>query len=234
MSLKRSVLCGAPTKQSDEGYSCSLIDYSMHDVVNINTAESSHLFILAGPNGAGKSTTARVLLPRSLGVTQFVNADNIALGLSPFAPETAVIQAGRLMLRRIKELLQNRESLGFETTLAGRNYVRLIEDARANGYVVNLIYVYLRSPNLAITRVADRVRQGGHDVPTETIRRRYYRGLANFFGRYRSLANSWTLCDNSDRQLIVVAQSIEGDELIVHDPCRYQEIQRAAENADNT
>jgi predicted ABC-type ATPase len=131
-----------------------------------------HLFVLAGPNGAGKTTVARVLLPQTLGIRQFVNADNIAAGLSPFAPETTAIQAGKLMLHRIRELMRCGEDFGFETTLAGRGTAALLREAKANLYQVHLIYIWLSSADLAVARVADRVRQGGHDVPEETIRRR--------------------------------------------------------------
>lgn len=163
------------------------------------------IFVLGGPNGAGKSTTAMVLLPERLGVEQFVNADLIAQGLSPFAPEKSAIEAGRLMVRRIRELRRRGESFAFETTLAARSFAPFIRDAQADGYVVHLIYVWLASVELACSRVAVRVQQGGHDVPRDVLERRYWRGLRNFFELYRPLADTWTLCDNSAGEPVVVA-----------------------------
>lgn len=176
------------------------------------------LFILAGPNGAGKSTTARVLLPETLGIEQFVNADNIAAGLSPFAPQTAQVEAGKIMLRRIRELLQTRQSFAFETTLAGRAHAGTIRAARDAGCLIHLMYIWLRSAELAVERVAHRVRQGGHDVPVAVILRRYDRGMANFFNLYRPLADTWTVCDNSGKVPVVVAQGSRWSETNVHDP----------------
>lgn len=164
------------------------------------------LFVLAGPNGAGKSTTARTLLPGTLGVDQFVNADNIAAGLSPFAPGSAAIDAGRLMVERISTLLDRGASLGMESTLAGRSTAAVLRDALRRGYRVHLIFVWLRSPALAVERVADRVAHGGHSVPNEVVVRRYHRGLLNFNRLYRPLATTWTPCDNSEARIRVIAQ----------------------------
>lgn len=193
---------------------------------------TTQLFVLGGPNGAGKSTTARVLLPKTLGVRQFVNADNIATGLSPFAPETTAIQAGRLMIQRIEELLRSRKSFAFETTLSGRRNVQLIKSAKNAGYSANLIYIWLSSPELAVARVVDRVRQGGHSVPEDTIRRRYSRGLINFFRLYRPLANTWTLCDNSGTELLAVAQGVDSGETRVFDEERMERIEQSARDAE--
>lgn len=190
------------------------------------------LFVIGGSNGAGKSTTARILLPKTLGVQQFVNADNIAAGLSPFAPETTVLQAGRLMIKRTEELLKSRKSFAFETTLAGRRNVPLIKSAMNTGYSVNLIYIWLTCPELAISRVADRVRQGEHPVPDDTVRRRYFRGLVNFFQLYRPLADTWTLCDNSGSDLLVVAQGLISGETRVFDEGRMQRIELSARDAE--
>jgi predicted ABC-type ATPase len=137
------------------------------------------IFVLSGANGAGKTTTAGVLLPERLGVDQFVNADLIARGLSPFAPDRTAFRAGRLMLERIHDLRGRRESFGFETTLATRSYARFLREARGSGYLVHLIYIWLSSVDLALSRVRSRVAQGGHDIPASTVRRRYYRGLRN-------------------------------------------------------
>jgi predicted ABC-type ATPase len=136
------------------------------------------------------------------------------------------------MIKRIEELLKSRKSFAFETTLAGRRNVPLIKSAMNTGYSVNLIYIWLACPELAIFRVADRVRQGGHPVPDETVRRRYSRGLVNFFQIYRPLANTWTLCDNSGKDLLVVAQGLISGETRVFDEGRVQRIEQSARDAE--
>ncbi len=156
------------------------------------------LIALAGPNGAGKSTTGPALLKDTLGVTEFVNADLIAQGLSPFAPETVAVAAGRIMLDRMRDLTRRRTTFAFETTLSGRAYARWIAGLIEGGYRCHLVFLWLPSPELAIQRVADRVRQGGHNIPDAVVRRRYHRGLANFLHLYRPLATSWWLYDNSE------------------------------------
>lgn len=189
------------------------------------------LFVLAGPNGAGKSTTARTLLPGTLGVDQFVNADNIAAGLSPFAPQSAVIDGARVMLERIEMLVGRRESFGIETTLAGRTTASLVRRARDHGYFVSLTYLWLSDPSLAVQRVADRVALGGHHVPHETIVRRYHRGLTNFWERYRPLVHAWTVCDNSGLELMIVAQGNAPEEPRVADETRWAAFQESVSNA---
>jgi predicted ABC-type ATPase len=165
--------------------------------------KNPHLIIIAGPNGAGKSTTAPALLKGTLGVTEFVNADVIAQGLSAFNPDRAAFQAGRVMLERLQQLAAEGENFAFETTLASRTFAHWIEALKQTGYTFHLLFLWLPSPEFAIARVAERVRMGGHDVPEETIERRYYAGLKNFFKLYRPLADSWYFLDNSQ-----VAQSI--------------------------
>ena len=178
------------------------------------------VFVLGGPNGAGKSTTAPTLLPERLDIEQFVNADMIARGLSPFSPASSALEAGRIMLRRIHQLRNLHVSFAFETTLASRSYVRFLQDAQQSGYIVHVIYIWVSSVELALSRVAARVRQGGHDVPVETIKRRYQRGLVNFFRLYQPLADSWTLCDNSGDKLVIVAHDgKEADPTILVQEC---------------
>ena len=135
------------------------------------------LYIVAGCNGAGKTTASYTILPEILQCKEFVNADEIARGLSPFNPESVAIEAGRLMLQRIEELLQRGESFSIETTLATKSYANLVYRAQASGYRVNLIFFWLESTDLAIQRVAERVRNGGHDIPVQTIKRRYVAGI---------------------------------------------------------
>ena len=154
--------------------------------------------VLAGPNGAGKSTAAPALLKGALGVTEFVDPDTIARGLSAFQPERVALSAGRIMLIRLKELAAQRVSFAFETTLASRMFARWLPELRQGGYRVHMIFLWLPSADLAVARVTDRVRMGGHHVPEETVRRRYAAGLRNFFSLYRPLANSWRIYDNSE------------------------------------
>jgi predicted ABC-type ATPase len=151
------------------------------------------VIIISGPNGAGKSTAAPQLLQGVLAVSEFVNADVIARGLSAFDPERAAIQAGRVMLARLDELAKQRLSFAFETTLASRTFAHWISELKTTGYVFHLIYLWLPSAELAISRVQQRVQSKGHHVPDDVVRRRYARGLQNFFGLYRPLADSWRM-----------------------------------------
>src|SRR5215208_2498675 len=151
----------------------------------------SLVVVIAGPNGAGKSTAAPALLRDVLGVTTFVNADEIARGLSGFAPEHAAVAAGRVMLARLHELADEGADFAFETTLSGRTYLGWLAGLRRTGYRVRLEYIWLSSPDLAVNRVRDRVRRGGHSIPEDTIRRRYDVSLRNFFRLYRPIADTW-------------------------------------------
>lgn len=159
---------------------------------------SPSLIAIAGPNGAGKSTAGPSLLKETLGVTEFVNADLIAQGLSPFAPDRAAIAAGRIMLDRMHDLARRRVTFAFESTLSGRAYARWIGGLIASGYHFHVIFLWLPSAEHAIARVADRVRRGGHHVPDAVARRRYDAGLRNFFRLYRPLATTWQLYDNGN------------------------------------
>jgi len=158
------------------------------------------VLIIAGPNGAGKTTFAREYLLQEANCPVFINADLIAAGLSPFRPESAAFQAGRLMLSEIARHAAAGVSFGFETTLAGRTYARMIPRWQMDGYQVKLIFLQLDRPETAIARVAERVRQGGHDVPEATIRRRFQAGTDNFAGLYRDLVDRWVLYDNSGKR----------------------------------
>lgn len=155
------------------------------------------IIIIAGPNGAGKTTFAREFLPNEADCVHFVNADLIAAGLSPFDPEAAAIQAGRLMLRQIAGHVEKRQNFAFETTLSGLAYARHISDWQALGYWVELFFLALPSADMAVARVAERVKQGGHNVPDRVIRRRFKTGQCHFDEIYRALVNAWALYDNS-------------------------------------
>ncbi len=166
-----------------------------------------NLYIIAGCNGAGKTTASYTVLPEILGCKEFVNADNIAAGLSPFNPESVAIEAGRIMLKRIYELLEEEHDFAFETTLATRSYVSFIKKAQQAGYEVTLLYFWLNSPQMAFERVAKRVTKGGHDIPVDIIERRYYSGLKNLFGLYIPVCDNWIAINNMDNYPEVVAQN---------------------------
>ncbi|MBI2524455.1 MAG: AAA family ATPase [Candidatus Rokubacteria bacterium] len=153
--------------------------------------------VIAGPNGAGKSTTAGRLLQEALAVSEFVNADPIATGLSAFRPESVALAAGRVMLARMKALAQARRDFAFETTLASRSFAHWLGALRGSGYRVHLAFLSLPGPDLAVARVAARVRQGGHDVPEPVVRRRFATGLRNFFMLYEALVDTWQMFDNA-------------------------------------
>ena len=161
------------------------------------------LFIISGCNGAGKTTASYTILPDMLKCSNFVNADEIARGLSPFDPESASIQAGRIMLTRVEELLANRQDFAIETTLATRTYINLIRRAQKSGYTVTLLYFWLNMPSLAIERVKLRVESGGHNVSEERIRRRYDMGIKNLFNIYIPECEYWMIIDNSYTPVLI-------------------------------
>lgn len=148
------------------------------------------LYIISGCNGAGKTTASYTILPELLGCKEFVNADEIAKGLSPFNPDSANIQAGRLMLDRVQSHLKNGVSFAFETTLSTKSFVKLIDEAKGLGYSISLLFFWLNSPDIAVNRVQIRVNEGGHHIPEDVIRRRYNRGIQNFFNLYKVI---WTI-----------------------------------------
>ncbi len=165
------------------------------------------------------------MFPDVLDCREFVNADEIAKGLSPFNPSSVAIEAGRLMLKRIDELLKAGISFSVETTLSTRSYVNLIRQAQDQGYSVSLIYFWLNSPELAIERVKQRVANGGHDVPASVIRRRYRSGLVNFFLIYMPSVDYWMLVDNSDTPRVIVADAFRvGGEVTIYNQEIYTKI----------
>ena len=156
-----------------------------------------NLYIIAGPNGAGKTTFARKFLPQYVECLEFVNADFIAGGLSPFAPERAAIHAGRLMLEQIHSLTERGLDFGFETTLSGKTYVKLLQEMKRRGYFIHIFFLWIADVELALERIKLRVRNGGHHIPEAIVRRRFGRSLPNFLRFYKPLADSWTIFDNS-------------------------------------
>ena len=184
-----------------------------------------HLYIISGPNGAGKTTASYTVLPKILQCKEFVNADEIARGLSPFNPESVAIEAGRLMLKRISELLQRNESFSIETTLSTRSYFRLVEKAHSQGYDVTLLYFWLKSPQQAIERVTERVSKGGHDIPKDIIVRRYWEGLNNLFKIYMPIVDTWILVNNSETPRSIVATGGIDQETIIKDNKHFKTIE---------
>jgi predicted ABC-type ATPase len=157
----------------------------------------AHAYIIAGPNGAGKTTFARDFLPKYAHCLEFLNVDLMAAGLSPFDPDAAAISAGRLLLARMRELIRQERNFGFETTLAGKGYLRILRDMKRRGYHLHLFYLWLPNVELAIARVARRVEQGGHNVAEEVIRRRFSMGMRNLAEFYLPLFDAWMLFDSS-------------------------------------
>lgn len=189
------------------------------------TVKRPHIIVISGPNGAGKSTTAPSLLKGTLKVTEFVNADLIAQGLSGFRPEGAVFHAGRVMLERIHYLAKKRVDFAFETTLSSRTFAPWIAGLCKSGYAFHLVFLWLPNEAFAVRRVAERVRMGGHDVPEATIRRRYRGGIRNFFRLYRPLADTWFFYDNSGAgEPRLLAYGEREQNLVVNDPVIWHNI----------
>lgn len=184
---------------------------------------TAKLYIIAGPNGAGKTTFAREFLPRYADCRNFVNADLIAQGVSPFSPEEAAFRAGRLMVKEIEFYGRRGESFGFETTLAGRSYLSLIHRLKRQGYEVYFFYLWVPSVELALSRIRGRVSLGGHDVPAADVRRRFDRSIQNFLVHYRPLADSWTLYDNTAAMPRIIASEERG-RLQIGEPTLYNSL----------
>lgn len=184
---------------------------------------SKNLYIIAGCNGAGKTTASLTILPEILGCKEFVNADNIAKGLSPFQPEKVAVEAGRIMLNRVDELMKSGESFALETTLATKIYKQKILMAQQKGYQVTLLFFWLKNPEMAKERVATRVKEGGHDIPQDVIERRYFGGIKALFDIYLPIVDIALLFDNSEGNHKMVAKKKENLEIIDID--RFNQIQ---------
>ena len=186
------------------------------------------LYIISGCNGAGKTTASYTMLPEMLDCSEFVNSDEFAKGLSPFNPEKASIQASRYMIMKIRYLLKRQQDFGIETTLATRTLLKTIKMAQAEGYTVTLLYFWLNSPELAVERVAARVGTGGHDIPEETIRRRYRVGIDYFFHDYAPICERWILADNSQIPFRVIAEGSKDELFNIKDEATYSRIRQQA------
>ena len=184
----------------------------------------AHLYIIGGCNGSGKTTASFTVLPEMLDCKEFVNADEIAKGLSPFNSESVAIEAGKIMLRRMQELVRAKRDFAFETTLAPRSYVHLVELAKSKGYLVTLVYFWLNSPDLAVARVKMRYANGGHDIDQNIVRRRYFSSLRNLFSLYLPLCNYWMMINSSDTPSQLIAEGADGKPIEVHQSQVYKEI----------
>ncbi|MEI6678875.1 MAG: zeta toxin family protein [Mariniphaga sp.] len=183
-----------------------------------------NLYIISGCNGAGKTTASYSVLPDMLDCKEFVNADEIARGLSPFQPNKVAIEAGRIMLNRIHELMVQKVDFAFETTLSTRSYRNFVKEAQLNGYFVTLVYFWLNSVDLAIERVHRRVLAGGHDIPEDTIRRRYGSGLQNLSKIYQPICDYWLIFDNSGHPSVLVAEGFKNTDKDIYSPNIYNQI----------
>ena len=194
---------------------------------------SKQLYIIAGCNGAGKTTASFTILPEVLDCKEFINADEIAKGLSPFQPESVAMQAGRIMLARMDELLQKGETFAFETTLATKSYKQKIEWAQANGYEVTLLFFWLDSPNMAKKRVAQRVAEGGHSIPSETIERRYHNGITNLFAIYIDMVDICYIFDNSEGRKELIAQKERHKDIVIYNNDKFNLMKNNDERGNN-
>lgn len=192
-----------------------------------SASEPLTVYVVAGPNGAGKTTFATEFLPGFVRCREFLNADLIAAGLSPFAPETQNFRAGRLMLIRFRELADQRISFGFETTLAGRLHLKLLQDMRQQGYRLVLFFLWLRSAELALQRVAIRKSQGGHGVPELDVRRRFRMGISNLFHDYLAILDEWWIYDADCLPPELIAAKTEGQPMIF-DAAKYDDVRKTA------
>jgi predicted ABC-type ATPase len=183
-----------------------------------------NLYIISGCNGAGKTTASYSVLPDMLNCKEFVNADEIARGLSPFQPDKVAIQAGRIMLNRISELMKQNVDFAFETTLSARTYSHFLEEAQSKGYFVTLVYFWLSSVELAIERVRTRVLAGGHHIPEEIIQRRYCKGLENLSKIYMPICDYWMIFDNSETPVSLIAEGFRNIEIEIYRQDIYKQI----------
>ncbi len=189
---------------------------------------TKRIFIVSGPNGSGKTTTAMTFIPKEM-IDEFINADEIARGLAPLHPESVSLTASKLLLKRLKELLEAKKNFAFETTGAGTNYIKYLKQAQEIGYETFLIFLWLPSSEFAIKRVANRVKQGGHDIPKDTIRRRYFAGLKNLVKYYLPLVDKALIIDNSIEGLgKIIARKHLSDDLKIEEPSIWKEIQEIA------
>ena len=188
--------------------------------------ENKNLYIIAGCNGAGKTTASFTILPEILDCKEFVNADEIAKGLSPFQPEKVAVESGRIMISRINDLLKEGMSFAFEATLASKSYKNKIELAKSKGYSVTLLFFWLQTIELAKNRVATRVLEGGHNIPNNVIERRYVNGIKNLFSIYLPIIDDVMIFDNSQTKSQLIASKSDNSQLLIHDVQKYNQLKK--------
>ncbi len=188
------------------------------------------LYVICGCNGAGKTTASYTILSEMLQCRDFVNSDEIARGMSPFDPAHAAIEAGRVMLKRVAELTEAKRDFAFETTLAVRSYARLIERTRAKGYFIMLFYFWLTSPEIAMARVQNRVNAGGHNIPENVIRRRYWAGIGNLFNIYLPISDKWLLINNSETPSTLIAEGALTKVERIYNQADFQRLKEISQN----
>jgi len=177
--------------------------------------EKKNVYIIAGPNGSGKTTFAKKFLPEYAKCSNFVNADLIASGLSPFSPMSAAIKAGKLVLEQIHNLAGKGAEFAFETTLAGKSYISFLKKLKREEYIINIFFLWIPNPELALSRIKDRVAEGGHDIPAADVKRRFRRGMHNFLNYYKPLADTWLLFDNAGVKPRLIAREKNGTAEII-------------------
>ncbi|WP_158960825.1 zeta toxin family protein [Myroides fluvii] len=189
-----------------------------------------NVYIIAGCNGAGKTTASFTILPEILDCKEFVNADEIAKGLSPFQPEKVAVEAGRIMLTRINDLFQNQKSFAFETTLSSKTYKHKIINVRKSGYYSTLLFFWLQNFDLAKERVKIRVSEGGHNIPEKVIERRYLNGIQNLFQIYMEIVDEVLIFDNSEGSPILIAEKVIGKDIIIHNEKKFNYLKQYYDN----
>jgi predicted ABC-type ATPase len=190
-----------------------------------------NLYIIAGCNGAGKTTASFTILPEILNCKEFVNADEIAKGLSPFQPEKVSFEAGRIMLNRINELLRDNVSFGFETTLSTKSYKNKVVEGKKNGYKTTLLFFWLQNVELAKERVKTRVIEGGHNIEVDVIERRYIKGIVNLFEIYLPIVDEVLIFDNSNQRADLIAEKLSESELTIIDNFKFNALKKYYERA---
>lgn len=190
----------------------------------MNNTYKPVVYLIAGPNGAGKTTSAFKLLPENIGIQEFVNADTIAAGLSAFNSSSVAFQAGRILLNRIKELAAKNKNFAFESTLSSKSFYPFLKNLKNKGYVINLIYIWLRNETIAVERVKQRYASGGHFIPDDIVKRRYFRSINNLVSLYIPISDNWKIYDNSYISIELIAEKGNDDRIKIYSANRFNKV----------